>query len=104
MKENNLFAMVGTIDVGRVDDLNMIVTLNPAAPLVLVPSLKPVVRGQTELDVDRALSDASVQRRAVAQAKKMVLDVIESATSGGGGGSGRNVDDRKDDTSSSCRE
>ena len=67
-----LSAMIGPIDVGCIYKLNMIVTLNPTRPKTLVPSLKPVMRGQTDLDVDRALSDERVQREAVDRAKKLL--------------------------------
>ena len=48
-------------------------TLNPSDPTMLLPSLKPVSRGQKPSDVDKALTDERLQKDTV----DMARDILE---------------------------
>ena len=67
-----LAAMLGPIDVGRVGGHSLIVTLNPYNLDEMIVGIKPVVRGQSEETIDSVLHDATVQRKAIASAKKVL--------------------------------
>ena len=65
-------AMVGHIDVGRVNSTSMVVTLDPNDVTHFIPTLKPVSRGQTAEKADSVLSDPNALKKSVEMARSIM--------------------------------